>query len=140
MNSKSGENLGGLRSENLAKVGYWIFMIYFSVVGFSLAIGAPSAIADNMAVSIGLFIIFFFWRYIGLGRRGKDERLAKIATRSMTISWTLTLIIISALITLNSNYFTEITGNQILGIIIVEMVISFSASNEFYKRKGDVFW
>jgi hypothetical protein len=129
----------GPLSDNLVKAGYWIAIVYFSIVGLSLTIGAPASVATNMVVFLAMFIIFFFWRYLGLGPRRRDERLAKMATRAMTISWTFTLIVTSFLITLTSTYI-DATSIQILGVVILIMTMSFALPNEYYRRKGDVDW
>lgn len=127
------------RLGNLAKAGYWITMVFLVVIGFSLVLGAPATIAEGLTL-FPMFLVIFYWRYLGLARRGKDERLAKMATRAMTASWTLTLFIASALSTLTAYYFVDLGGSQILGIIIAVMAASMAGFNEFYKRKGDIDW
>jgi putative flippase GtrA len=125
--------------ERLAKVGYWVTIVYIVIVGLSLAYGAPVGVADNVTI-FSSFLFIFFWRYLGLASRGKDERLAKMATRAMTTSWALTLLITTALITLTANYFQNMTAAQILGIIAAVMASTMAVSNEVYKRRGDVNW
>jgi hypothetical protein len=139
MKNGSAKNSRGKKFDNLAKAGYWMTMIILVVIGLSLAYGAPVTIAENLTI-FPAFLVIFYWRYLGLASHRKDERLAKMATRAMTSSWTLTLIIVSALTTLTARYLVDLTAVQILGIIIALMASSMTAFNEYYKRKGDINW
>jgi uncharacterized membrane protein len=128
------------KSLKLVKAGYWIMIPCILLLGLSLAFGAPDEVGKNLSILTPILIIFYLWGYLGLGKIYKDERLAKIASRAMTISWGLTLITASLLAMLRATYFSNIGGGQILGIIIVIMVSSMAVSNEIYKRKGDIDW
>jgi hypothetical protein len=122
----------------LVKAGYWIIVSAIILMGIVLASGAPDEVGTNLGMLSMFLIIFYLGGYLGLDRINKDERLAKIAGRAMTISWSSTLLTASALATVGASLFPNIGAGQIIGIIIVVMVSSMVASNEAYKRKGDV--
>ena len=125
------------KGEIFLRIGYWAMIIVLLIISVSLAFGAPPTIAKNMTI-FPLFLVIFFLGYLGLGRRHKDERLAKMATRAMTASWILSLLIVTALTTPTAYYFLNLTALQVLGIVITVMVSSMAAFNEYYKRKGDI--
>ena len=125
------------KGEIFLRIGYWAMIIVLLIISVSLAFGAPPTIAKNMTI-FPLFLVIFFLGYLGLGRRHKDERLAKMATRAMTASWILSLLIVTALTTPTAYYFLNLTALQVLGIVITVMVSSMVAFNEYYKRKGDI--
>ena len=137
MKIEGAKSSDGGKGESLVRFGYWIMIIMLVFIGSSLAYGAPAAIAEDLTI-FPVFLVIFYWRYLGLGRHYKDERLAKMATRAMTASWTLSLLIASALTTLTAYSFLNLTALQVLGIIIAVMAFSMAAFNEYYKRKGDI--
>jgi uncharacterized membrane protein YhaH (DUF805 family) len=124
-------------SENLLRLGYWVMVIMLIIIGSSLAFGAPVSIAENLTM-FPVFLVIFFWGYLGLGKRHKDERLAKMATKAMTTSWILSLFLASLLTMTVANNLLNLNGLQTLGVIIAMMVGSMAVFNEIYKRKGDI--
>jgi uncharacterized membrane protein YhaH (DUF805 family) len=124
-------------SENLLRLGYWVMVIMLIIIGSSLAFGAPASIAENLTM-FPVFLVIFFWGYLGLGKRHKDERLAKMATKAMTTSWILSLFLASLLTMTVANNLLNLNGLQTLGVIIAMMVGSMAVFNEIYKRKGDI--
>jgi hypothetical protein len=137
MELETGENQKHGKGETLLRIGYWAMIIALLIISVSLAYGAPATIAENMTI-FPLFLVIFFLGYLGLGRHHGDERLAKMATRAMTASWILSLLIVSALTTPILYYILDLTALQVLGIVITVMVSSMAAFNEYYKRKGDI--
>jgi Na+/proline symporter len=137
MEIETGKSQEHGKGEIFLRVGYWAMIIVLLIISLSLAYGAPSTIAKNMTI-FPLFLVIFFLGYLGLGRHHKDERLAKMATRAMTASWILSLLIVSALTTPTVYYFLNLTALQVLGVVITVMVSSMAAFNEYYKRKGDI--
>jgi hypothetical protein len=85
-----------------------------------------------------MFLIIFFFSYLGMGRELKDERLAKIAGRAMTVSWCLTLLSAYALIAVSTAFYIRLNPTQVLGSVLLVMIVSMAVSNEIWKRKGDV--
>ncbi len=128
------------KSLKMIGFGYWLIVSIIMLLGLMLTFGAPYEIGSGLSTVSMVLIVFFLFGYLGLGANLKDERLGKIASRAMTISWGFTLISTAALATLRSTYLPEIDGGQILGIIIFVLVSSMAVSNEVYKRKGDINW
>lgn len=137
MENEPGKSPERGKGEIFLRIGYWAMIIVLLIISVSLAFGAPPTIAKNMTI-FPLFLVIFFLGYLGLGRRHKDERLAKMATRAMTASWILSLLIVTALTTPTAYYFLNLTALQVLGVVITVMVSSMAAFNEYYKKKGDI--
>jgi uncharacterized membrane protein YhaH (DUF805 family) len=137
MENETGKIQESGKGEIFVRIGYWAMIIVLLIISVSLAYGAPPTIAKNMTI-FPLFLVIFFLGYLGLGRRHKDERLAKMATRAMTASWILTLLIVTALTTPTAYYFLNLTAIQVLGMVITVMVSSMAVFNEYYKRRGDI--
>jgi len=139
MNDKGEKDSDRERRLKIVKFGYWAMVFAISLMSLVQALGAPAEAATNMSM-FPMFLLVFFLGYLGVSRRYKDERLAKIGSRAMFTSWGSTLITASALATLRATYLPLIGAGQILGIIIFVMISSMAVSNEVYKRKGDVDW
>jgi uncharacterized membrane protein YhaH (DUF805 family) len=137
MKQETGKSQEHGKIEIFLRVGYWAMIIVFLILSVSLAYGAPATVATNIII-FPVFLAIFFLGYLGLGRRHRDERLAKMATRAMTASWILSLLIVSALTTPVIYYILDLTALRVLGIVITVMVSSMAAFNEYYKRKGDI--
>jgi hypothetical protein len=123
----------------LVTAGYWISTLYFLVVSMSLIF--EEGLAENpisFAVFTPIFLLMFFFSYLGLGRVDSDERLAKIAGRAMTISWFSTLLAAAAIIALSSALDIVLIAGQVLGMMIIVMIVTMTVSNEIMKRRGDV--
>jgi MFS family permease len=131
--------LEGQHRLRLVAAGYWISIIYFLVVSMSLI--SEDGLAENpvsFAVFTPMFLLMFFFSYLGLAKGDRDERLAKIAGRSMTISWCCTLLAAAAIIALSSALDIVLISRQVLGIMIIVMIATMTVSNEIMKRRGDV--
>lgn len=124
-------------SENLLRFGYWVMVVMLIFIGGGLALGAPATIAEDLTI-FPVFLVIFYWGYLGLGKRHKDERLAKMASRAMTTSWIISLLMTSILTVTTAYNLLSLTGLQMLGVIIAIMVASMAIFNEYYKRKGDI--
>lgn len=121
----------------LVTAGYWVSILALALN--SLAILFEGNLPDSPTNFMGpMFLIIFFFSYLGLGRELKDERLAKIAGRAMTISWGMTLLSAYAIIAMSTALYIRLNPTQVLGAVLFVMIVSMAASNELLKRKGDV--
>lgn len=128
----------GGRRLRLVAAGYWVSILYFLVVSISLI--TEEGLAEHpvpFAVLTPTFLLMFFLSYLGLSRAEGDERLAKIAGRAMTISWCCTLLAAATIIALSSALDIALIARQVLGIMIIVMIATMTASNEIIKRRGD---
>ena len=121
----------------LVTAGYWVSIL--ALAASSLAIVFEGNLPDSPAnFIVPMFLIIFFFSYLGMGRELKDERLAKIAGRAMTISWGMTLLSAYAIIAMSTALYIRLNPTQVLGAVLFVMIVSMAVSNELLKRKGDV--
>jgi len=121
----------------LATAGYWVSIL--ALAASSLAIVFEGNLPDSPAnFIVPMFLIIFFFSYLGMGREFKDERLAKIAGRAMTVSWCATLLSAYAFIAVSTAFYVRLNPTQVLGSVLLVMIASMAVSNELLKRKGDV--
>lgn len=123
----------------LVAAGYWISTIYFLVVSMSLITDERFAEHPiSFAFVTPMFLLMFFFSYLGLSKAEGDERLAKIAGRAMTVSWCCTLLAAAAIIALSSALDITLIARQVLGIMLIVMIATMTASNEIMKRRSEV--
>lgn len=122
---------------NLVKAVYWLFMLDMIVIGLAMII-EEGFVLDLWILGVGTILLgSFIWAYLGYWKEYKDERLAKAAGSGMTVSWFSTVLAL-VLLTLLSKIVSPITTVQLAGALLVVMAVSFSASNEWLKHKGEV--
>jgi peptidoglycan/LPS O-acetylase OafA/YrhL len=121
----------------LVTAGYWISILALAVNSFAIIFegNLPDSPTNFIAP---MFLIIFFFSYLGLGRELKDERLSKIAGRAMTISWCATLLSAYALIAVSTAFYIRLNQTQVLGGVLLVMIVSMAVSNELLKWKGDI--
>jgi cadmium resistance protein CadD (predicted permease) len=135
-----------MNENKLKKDGAYFYKI-------SMLLGSAALVLDSLvmmwtgefddAIFVGLLLGLVcltgsFWQYIGASKEARDERMLRVSTYAITLSWFCTVMIIgyAAIIA----YYTHVqySGVQAMGFALFTSIMSMLGWLAYYSTKGDL--
>jgi uncharacterized membrane protein len=119
----------------------------------SMLMGSAVIIIDSLvmlwwgnfddAIFVGLLLGLFsltasFWQYIGASKETRDERMLRVSTYAITLSWFCTVMIIGYAAILAFYLHVGYNGVQAMGFALFVSIVSMLAWLAYYSTKGDL--
>jgi hypothetical protein len=120
---------------------------------FSMLLGSLAIIVDALAmVWTGVFddLVFTglllgllaltasFWQYIGASKEARDERMLRVSTYAITLSWFCTVTVVGYAAILAHFMHVQYNGVQALGFALLVAVATMLGWLGYYATKGDL--
>lgn len=79
-----------------------------------------------------------FWQYIGASKESRDERMLRVSTYAITLSWFCTVMIIGYAAIIAHYTHVEYNGVQALGFAMFAGMVTMLGWLAYYATKGDL--
>ncbi len=79
-----------------------------------------------------------FWQYIGASKESRDERMLRVSTYAITLSWFCTVMIIGYAAILAHYMHVQYNGVQALGFGLFVCMVTMLGWLAYYATKGDL--
>ncbi|HTY90936.1 MAG TPA: hypothetical protein VMC84_07130 [Methanocella sp.] len=119
----------------------------------SMFLGAAALIIDSLVmvwtgtfddyIFVGLLLglmcmILSFWQYIGASPETRDERMLRVSTYAITLSWFCTVMAIGFAAILAYNMHVQYNGVQAMGFALLVGLATMLGWLAYYNNKGDL--
>ena len=96
--------------------------------------------SQSWSIAISMVIVLALLSFLRIKYKDKylvDERTKKLSSYAASVSWFVTLILVTLLYWNNYLGLVAISSAQMINIIFLVMIISIIAARVYYFRKGD---
>jgi uncharacterized membrane protein len=119
----------------------------------TMLMGSAAIVVDSLAmmwagvfddlIFVGLLLglvslTMSFWQYIGASKESRDERMLRVSTYAITLSWFCTVSIVGFGAILAHYTHTQYNGVQALGFALFTSMVTMLAWLAYYATKGDL--
>ncbi len=138
-NEKNRHSITIGKDYNLQNVSIWLGSAALMFSGLTLMMTKTMSDLLSVILLLGIMaLITNFFTYVGMDKKGQDERLRKIGTFATTYSWYITLVFVSFLV-LNMYWAQNIHNPlELMGVTILVMTSTMLIANTILSRKGDI--
>jgi hypothetical protein len=119
----------------------------------SMLLGSAALIIDSLVmmwtgtfddyIFVGLLLglvcmTLSFWQYIGASPEARDERMLRVSTYAITLSWFCTVMVIGYATILAYYTHVQYNGVQAMGFALLVGVMTMLVWLTYYNNKGDL--